>query len=94
MNRLAIRVKPGSHRTEVTRLDQAQEVLLVRVRAKAVDGAANAAVIKVVAGALGLRRSSVAIARGSRSRVKLLDIDVGAEDLAAAIAALPAENPG
>ena len=44
-----------------------------------------------VAEALGLHRSAVSLARGTRSRVKLLDLDATDQDVRAALAALPEE---
>jgi uncharacterized protein YggU (UPF0235/DUF167 family) len=44
----------------------------VRVRARAVDGAANAEVIEALAEALGLRRGDVSLVRPGRSRRKLV----------------------
>ena len=60
-------------------------ILKVRVAATAADGAANAAVIALVARSLKLSRSSVRIAAGHTARVKRLDIeDVDATDIAKA----------
>jgi uncharacterized protein YggU (UPF0235/DUF167 family) len=50
-------------------------VLKARVAAPPVEGEANAALLKLVAKALGLPRSAVRIASGETARVKLLDID-------------------
>lgn len=103
MIRITVRAKPGSHHASVTRLRQPAGTsptarpgsetpeLLVRVRAKAVDGAANIAITDAVAEALGLHRSAVSLARGTRSRVKLLDLDATEQDVRAALAALPEE---
>jgi uncharacterized protein YggU (UPF0235/DUF167 family) len=44
--------------------------LRVRVRPPAADGAANEALLRVLAEALGVRRSAVAIERGHGSRLK------------------------
>ena len=49
-------------------------VLKVRVRARPVDGQANAALAGLVAEALGVRRSDVALARGAQSRLKRLSV--------------------
>jgi uncharacterized protein YggU (UPF0235/DUF167 family) len=49
--------------------------LLVAVQARAVEGAANAAVIAAVAGAFGLRRGAVELVSGARSRDKVLALD-------------------
>lgn len=54
-------------------------LLKVRVSAAASDGAANAAVIALIARALGLPKSAVRIAAGETARVKRLEIS-GAED--------------
>lgn len=53
-------------------------MLKVRVSAAPADGAANAAVIAVIAKALKLPKSAVRIAAGDTARVKRLEIE-GAE---------------
>lgn len=59
-------------------------VLKLRVSAAAADGAANAAVIALVAKTLKLPKSSVRIASGETARVKRLEIDATEADLAGA----------
>jgi uncharacterized protein YggU (UPF0235/DUF167 family) len=49
--------------------------LLIAVRVRAVDGAANRAVVTALATAFDLPRSAVAIRVGERSRDKLVDLD-------------------
>ena len=73
---LAVRVSPKSARDGVDGLtDTAQgPALKVRVRAVPADGEANAAVEAVVAKWLGLPLAQVAVARGHKSRVKMLEI--------------------
>ena len=61
--------------------------LQVRVRAVAEDGAANAAVEWVVAQWLGLAKTRVRIARGSKSRIKTIDIAGPAGELDALLTA-------
>ena len=51
------------------------DALRVRVQAPPVDGAANDAVIAVIADALGVPRRAVRIAAGLSSRQKLVDVD-------------------
>lgn len=46
-----------------------------RVRAVPEDGAANAALEKLVAGWLDVAKSGVRLASGAKSRVKVLDVD-------------------
>ena len=49
-------------------------VLRVRVTAAPQDGNANRAVVKLLAKQLGLPRSSVVLAKGARSRDKVIEI--------------------
>jgi uncharacterized protein YggU (UPF0235/DUF167 family) len=46
----------------------------VRVTARAAEGAANRALIQVVADALGVRRSAVSLVMGERSRDKVVEV--------------------
>jgi uncharacterized protein len=69
--RLVVRVRPGASRTGV---DWDGAVLHVRVTARAVEGAANRALIQAVADALGVRRSAVTLVAGKRSRQKVVDV--------------------
>lgn len=72
--RLAVRVTPGAR---VESLEVSDGRLLAKVRAKPEDGKANAAVVALVAAALGLAESRVHLLRGATSREKLLKIDRG-----------------
>ena len=65
--RLAMRVTPGAR---IERLSIEDGRLLAKVRAKPQDGAANAAVTKLVASALGVATSRVELLRGGASREK------------------------
>jgi uncharacterized protein YggU (UPF0235/DUF167 family) len=69
--RLAVRVTPGA-RTECVELGEG--VLLVKVRAKPQDGAANEAVLGLVAQALGVATSRLRMLRGATTRNKLVQI--------------------
>jgi uncharacterized protein YggU (UPF0235/DUF167 family) len=51
------------------------DTLHVWVTARAVEGAANRALIEAVARALGVRASAVRLVAGERGRDKLLDVD-------------------
>lgn len=67
-----MRATPGA-RTETITLEG--DRVLVKVRAKATDGKANAAVEKLVARALGVPSSRCRIVRGATSREKCLRVD-------------------
>lgn len=70
---LAVRVTPGARSESVAVED---DRVSVKVRARPQDGAANVAVCRLVAQALGLPTSSVRLSRGATSREKLLAVDL------------------
>ena len=61
-------VQPGAASSAISGLHG--EALKVRIAARAVDGAANAALVEFLAGCLGLARREVRILRGEKSRRK------------------------
>jgi hypothetical protein len=69
--RLVVKVTPGARDESVTLTPDA---VLVKVRAPANKGEANSAVVEVVARALGLATSRVAVERGGTSRQKVLRV--------------------
>jgi hypothetical protein len=66
-----IQVKPKSSRNEVVRTADGP---LVRVTAPPVEGAANTAVIKTLAAALGIPKSRITITAGATGRLKRVSI--------------------
>jgi len=88
--RLAVRVRPGASRTRVGgRYGTGPDApLVVAVSARAVDGAATAAVLAAVAAALGVRPRQVTLVRGATSRDKTVQIADPPPDLAVRLAAL------
>jgi len=70
--RVAVRVKPGS---KTTGIEQDAQGLLLRVRERAVEGAANEACIRALAEHFKLAPSRITLVRGAHSRQKLFDID-------------------
>ena len=74
MVRITVRVRPGASRTRVGGRWGDGEVLAVAVSARAVDGAATAAVCAAVAKAFGVRGGDVVLVTGERSRTKVLDV--------------------
>ena len=72
--RLSLRVTPGARSEGITVEDGR---LLVKVRAKPQDGAANDAVLGLLAAALGIATSRLRLLRGATSRDKLVQLPEG-----------------
>jgi uncharacterized protein YggU (UPF0235/DUF167 family) len=73
-----VRVTPRAGRDEVAGVGSAGE-LLVKVRAAPADGAANAAVLRIIAAAAGVAPSRLQLVRGATSRTKIVSIGGVAE---------------
>jgi uncharacterized protein (TIGR00251 family) len=90
--RLAVRLTPRGGRDAVegwARDEAGRAYLKVRVAAPPVDGAANAALVRLIAKALKRPLSAVTLASGETARVKQLEIEgVDAAALTAAFGAL------
>ncbi|MBO0682975.1 MAG: DUF167 domain-containing protein [Candidatus Dormibacteraeota bacterium] len=69
--RVAVRAHPGASRRRVA---WEGDVLHVWVTARAVEGAANRALLAAVAGHLGVRPSAVELVSGERSRDKVVEV--------------------
>jgi hypothetical protein len=82
--RFAIHVQPRSKKPGIDGTHG--DALRVRVQAPPVDGAANEAVVAVIAAALGVPARAVHIAAGQSGRQKLVDVD--GVDAAAALSRL------
>lgn len=79
-SRVTIRVTPGAGRTAVG--GDHDGALVVRVAARAVDGAATEAALRAVADALGLRPRQVSLVRGATSRTKIVAVDADPDAVA------------
>ena len=91
-----VRVTPRGGRDAIggiEALSDGRRVLKVRVRAVPEDGAANEAVRRLLAKALGLPASAVSLEAGATARLKTFLIAGEAEPLAAALAALTGQIP-
>ena len=69
--RLAVRVTPGARAEGIEIVDGR---VLVKVRARPHDGAANAAVLALLAEALGIATSRLHLLRGATGRDKLVQL--------------------
>jgi uncharacterized protein (TIGR00251 family) len=83
---ITVRVQPRARSDELVGLREG--VLIVRVMAPPLEGRANEAVCRLLAGVLGVRPSRVSILRGSRARDKVVAVE--GLDQAAADAAVRA----
>lgn len=76
--KLAVRLTPRGGRDAIEGFaedDAGRPVLKARVAAPPVDGQANAALIGLIAKALGAPRGAVRLASGETARLKILDIE-------------------
>ena len=76
--RFAVRLTPGASADRIDGWDvdaEGRPVLKVRVRARPIEGEANAALLKLLAKTLKLPKSAVALQRGGQSRLKMIEID-------------------
>ncbi len=72
--RLAVRVHPGARRGGLAGW-MGDGALKVAVAAPPEGGRANAAVVELLADALGVPRRQVSVARGTSARTKTIEID-------------------
>ena len=79
---LAVRVTPRAGRTAITGVREG--VLVIRLAAAPVDGAANEALVEFLAKLFGRPKRDIAIVSGHKSRDKRIEIEgLTAQDLAA-----------
>jgi uncharacterized protein (TIGR00251 family) len=88
--RLTLRVQPRAGRDRVVGLHG--QALKLQVAAAPVDGAANAAVVALVAEWLGVPRRAVSIVKGEAARDKV--VEVAGDDPEALAARVAARLPG
>ncbi len=90
---IALRVTPRGGRDAIDGVEAQSDgrpVLRVRVRVAAEDGAANKAVIALIAKSLGASKSDVRLVSGATARLKQLAVDGDPLALAARLEALVA----
>lgn len=81
---MSVHVQPRASRSEV--IGTHGSALKVRIQAPPVEGAANEAVIDLLASRLGVPRRAVRIVAGSSSRGKTVEIDGTTEEAVRALA--------
>ena len=74
---VTVRVSPRSSSNGIG--GERDGALVVRVTAAPADGRANEAVLRVLAGALGLAPSRIGLVRGATARTKVLSLPSGTE---------------
>jgi len=74
---ITVHIQPGASRSELA--GEHGDALKVRISARAVEGAANAALTEFMAQRLGVARREVRIVRGEKSRHKVLWAPVAPE---------------
>lgn len=86
---IRVRLTPRSSREAIEGIEETADgpAFKARVRAVPEDGAANAAVEKLVAVWLSVTKSSVKLSSGGKSRVKVLDVSGDAGQLGALLEA-------
>lgn len=75
---LKLHVTPRGSRSEI--VGRRGDVLYIKITAPPVEGAANEAVVKLIAAALGVRKSQVQMVSGAKSRQKMLRIEGLSDD--------------
>ena len=84
MVRVAVHVQPRASRSEI--IGQHGAALKVRLQAPPVDGAANEALVRLLAEALNVPGRSVRVVAGATSRSKTVEIDGTTADAVRALA--------
>ena len=69
-SRLTVHVKPGS---KISGFERIGESYVLRVRERAIDGAANAACVRALAEYVDVPRSQVRLVSGERARLKTFE---------------------
>jgi hypothetical protein len=73
ITRLRLRVSPGAGRSEI--VGRHGDAWRIRVAAAPERGKANASVVELLAGSLGLAKRAVRVVAGQASRNKVVEVD-------------------
>ncbi|MBK8248046.1 MAG: DUF167 domain-containing protein [Gemmatimonadetes bacterium] len=82
--RFAVHVQPRASRSEV--LGRHGDALKVRLQAPPVDGAANDALVELLASALGVPRREIRLVAGQTARRKVVEVPEAAQSRVMALA--------
>jgi uncharacterized protein (TIGR00251 family) len=74
-----VHIQPGAAKSEIAGMHG--DAIKIRIKARPVEGAANAALIEFIATNLGVTRKAVRILRGEKSRQKTVFIAVRADEV-------------
>lgn len=72
--RITVRLQPRASRDELPGRND-EGTMRARVKAAPADGAANAALLKLLARRLGIAKSKVSLVSGARARNKIVEIE-------------------
>ncbi len=73
-----VHIQPGASNSEIAGMHG--DAIKIRIKARPVEGAANAALIDFIATKLGVTRKAVKILRGEKSRQKTVWVAVQADE--------------
>lgn len=73
-SRITVRLQPRASRDEILGLNE-EGALRVRVKAPPVDGAANEALVQLLAKTLGVRKGSVTLVSSATARNKIIEVE-------------------
>jgi uncharacterized protein (TIGR00251 family) len=85
--RVSVHVQPRAARSEIVGLHGA--ALKVRLQAPPVDGAANEALVALLAERLGVARRAVRVVAGASSRAKTVEVEGTTEEAVRSLATPP-----
>jgi hypothetical protein len=74
-----VHIQPGAAKSEISGMHG--DAIKIRIKARPVEGAANAALIDFIATNLGVTRKAVRILRGEKSRQKTVWVAVQADEV-------------
>jgi len=76
---LHIKVKPGSSKDDIS--FDSEKNIVVRIREKPVDGAANDYLVKFLSKEFKIAKSNIVLEKGATSKFKKLLLNISAEEL-------------